>query len=60
MEWNTSTCASPYKCGSKRCDLCLTEILKTMREDPELRLSKQSESLSKCRHKNKFILAYTK
>ena len=44
IKWNTSTCASPYKCGSRRRDLCLTEMLKIMREDPELRLSKQSES----------------
>ena len=46
--------------GSRRCDLCLTEKLKIMREDPELLLNKRSELVSKCRHKNKFILAKVK
>ena len=38
-------------------DLCLTEMLKIMKEDPELLLNKQSELVSKYRHKNKLILA---
>ena len=41
-------------------NLCLTEILKIMEEDPELLLNKQSELVSKYRHKNKLILANIK
>ena len=47
-------------CGSRRCNLCLTEKLKIMREDPELLLNKSSKLVSKCRPKNKFILANIK
>ena len=57
IKLNIATYASPYKCGSRRCDLCLTEKLKITREDPELLLNKRLELVSKCRHKNKFILA---
>ena len=44
----------------RRCDLCLIEKLKIMREDPELLLNKRSELGSKCHHKSKFILANIK
>ena len=40
--------------------LCLTEKLKIIREDPESLLNKQLELVSKCRHKNKVILANIK
>ena len=43
-----------------RCDLCLTEKFELMREDRELLLNKQSELVSKCCNKNKFILANIK
>ena len=33
IKWNNPTYASPYKCGSRRCDLCLTEKFKTTSED---------------------------
>ena len=35
--------------SGSRCDLCLTEKLKIIQEDPELLLNKQSELVSKCR-----------
>ena len=35
--------ASPYQCGSKRCDLCL------------IVLNKRTELISKCRHRNNFF-----
>ena len=60
IKWNIAAYASTYKCGSRRCDLCLTEKLKIMREDPELLLDKRSELVSKCRHKNKFIIVNIK
>ena len=60
IKWNIAAYASPYKRGSRRCDLCLTEKLKIMREDPALLLNKRSELVSKCRHKNKFIVVNIK
>ena len=60
IKWNIAAYPLPYKCGSRRCDLCLTEKLEIMREDPELLLDKRLELVSKRRHKNKFILANIK
>ena len=45
-----------YTCGSKRCDLCLTEKLLIAKTDPKTLLNKKSEKISKCRHGNKFTL----
>ena len=57
---NIAAYASPCKCGCRTCDSSLTGNLKIMRKDPELLLNKRSELLSKCRHKNTFILANIK
>lgn len=54
-KWNIATYTSPYKGGSTKCNLCLTEKLKTMREDPELLLKKRSQLITK-----KFLLANIK
>ena len=34
--------ASPYKCGTRKCDLCLTEKMIIARSDPKKLLNKQS------------------
>ena len=60
IKWNIAAYASPCKYGSKRYDLCLTEKLKIMKGDHELLLNKRSGLVSKCRHKNKFILGNIK
>ena len=41
-------------------DLCLTEKLEIINEDLKLLPNKQSELVSKCRNKNKFILVKIK
>ena len=41
-------------------DLCLTEKLEIINEDPKLLSNKQSELVPKCRNKNKFILVKIK
>ena len=46
--------ASPYICGSKRCDLCLTKKLLIAKAHPRTLLNKRSAIVSKCRHRNKF------
>ena len=48
--------ASQYKRGTRRCDLCLTEKSIIALADPKVLLSKRTELISKCRHRNKFIL----
>ena len=52
--------ASPYKCGMRKCDLCLTKKIIIARSDPKKLLSKQTKLVSKCRHKNKFLLSNIK
>ena len=56
VKWSIAAKASPYKCGSRRCDLCITEKAIIVRANPETLLNKRSELISKCRHRNKFIL----
>ena len=43
----------PYRNGTKRCDLCLTE--KLMKEGIAV-INERDELVSKCRHMNKFLL----
>ena len=51
---------SPYKCGTTKCDLCLTEKMIIAGSDPKKLLNKQPELVSKCRHRNKFLLGSIK
>ena len=48
--------ASRYKCGTRRCDFCLTEKMIIALLDPKVLLNKRTEIISKCRHRSKFIL----
>ena len=56
--WSVVKRASAYACGSKKCDLCLTEKTIIGRSAPKEFINKKSEIVSKCRHKNKFTLKY--
>ena len=56
IKWSVPAKASRYTCGSKRCNLCLTEKLLIAKADSRTLLNKRSEIMSKCRHRNKFIL----
>ena len=57
LKWEIGAFTSPYKCGTRRCDLCLTEKLSIIRAHPLIILNKRTELISKCRHRNKFTLA---
>ena len=52
--------AAPYKCGTRRCDLCLTEKYVIARADQEYLLNKRTEVISKCCHRNKYLVKYVK
>ena len=56
IKWDVETYCSPYKCGTRKCDLCLTEKCKIVQSDPKKTLNSRNELLSKCRHRNKFSL----
>ena len=50
LQWSIKAYASPYKCGTRKCDLCLTEKMIIARSDPKKLLKKRIELVSKCRH----------
>ena len=52
--------AIPYKFGSRNYDLCLDEKVAIARYKGDGLLNKRTELLSKCRHRNKFIIANVK
>ena len=56
LKWSNASFASPYKCGTRKCDLCLSEKVAIVRADPKFLLNKRTELVSKCRHRNKFLL----
>ena len=56
LSWSITKRSSPYRLGSKRCDLCLTEKVAIIRANPKGLLNKRTELISKCRHRNKFLL----
>ena len=60
IHWNIFMYATPYKCGTRRCDLCLTEKYIIARADQEHLLNKRTEIISKCHHRNKYLIKYVK
>ena len=56
MKWKIIDKSHPYKNGSKRCNLCITEKLHIINADETNSINKRSELISKCRHENKFYL----
>ena len=60
LKWHLKTKAMSYKCGSRKCDLCLAEKVAIARSEGVGLLNKRTEILSKRRHRNKFIIANVK
>ena len=60
LTWDIAASASPFKCGSQKCDLCATEKLLIIMAEPRSIINKRDEIVSKCRHRNKFTLKYFK
>ena len=56
ISWEILSKAAPYSCGSRRCDLCLTEKMLIATADPGQLLNSRAELISKCRHRNKYLL----
>ena len=53
--WCIVARAPPYKSGSGRCALCLTEKSVIIRANPRGLLNNLTELISKCRHRNKYL-----
>ena len=56
IAWSIVARAPSYKCGARKCDLCLTEKLIIAQADQDSLLNKRTEIVSTCRHRNKFLL----
>ena len=54
VTWSIAQRASPYKCGTRRCDVCLSEKMVIASADPLSTLNKRAEIVSTCRHRAKF------
>ena len=60
LKWSIAAYASPYRSGTRPFDLCLIETYIIARADQERLLNKRTEFISKCRHRNKFLLKNVK
>ena len=56
IKWRVIRQFPAYNQGSKRCSLCQNEKLAILEHREKNILNKRSEIISKCRHKNKFLL----
>jgi hypothetical protein len=54
IKWEIQRQCSPYQCGSRRCDLCLSEKYVILLHNDRDLLNKRSELMSSCRHRAKF------
>ena len=52
--------ATPNKCGTRHCDLCLTEKYVIACADQKHLLNKRTEIISKCRYRNKCLIKNVK
>ena len=56
ISWKLHRQSVPYQCGSRKCDLCLSEKYDILKSDPKTSINKRSEILNYCRHRAKFKL----
>ena len=54
IKWSIDRRSSKYRCGTRRCDLCISEKLSILNADPTSLLNSRDEIVSFCRHMSKF------
>ena len=52
IKWEIVHLAAPYKCRTRRCDICLTMVIATAKQ--ATMLNKRAENVSSCHHHAKF------
>ena len=60
VTWNIVRKCSKYRCGTRKCDVCLAEKLEILRERGRNCLNKRSELMRPCPHRRKFRLINVK
>ena len=56
LKWNIEAESRPYRCGTRKCNLCVEEKYAIFKSKPEHILNKRTEIANKCRHRAKFKL----
>ena len=56
VSWSIKTKAYAFSSGSKNCDLCLSEKMTILLDDPRFSLNQRDELLAKCPHKKYYCL----
>ena len=59
IKWTIAKRAAAYTSGANRCNLRLEEKLCIMKARLKNLLNKRSEIISKCRHRNRFLISKT-
>ena len=60
IAWKIQHQSRAYKCGTRKCDLCISEKLEILRADPSRTLNRRSEIANKCKHRFKHKLGNLK
>ena len=60
LKWSIHQKCPKYKCGTRRCDLCISEKATILMADKASLLNKRSEIVSTCRHRLKFRYDHVK
>ena len=56
LTWKIQHKSRPYRCGTRKCDLCTSEKLEILISDPSRTLNRRTEIANKCRHRFKYKL----
>ena len=54
ISWEIVQKCVPYQCGSRRCDVCISEKLHILLADRSSSLNKKSELIGACRHQQRY------
>ena len=60
IKWSIERRCAPYRSGSRRCDICISEKAVIAMADPVSMLNNRSEIVSGCRHRARFKYAKVK
>ena len=60
INWSIKSRGHSFSSGGRACDLCLTEKLVILTENPHTMLNKRNELLETCRHRRKHLLVSLK
>ena len=59
IKWEIMRKCRPYRCGTRKCDVCLSEKLCILKAETSC-INANTELMQKCRHSNKFKLKAVK